>query len=123
MILFIAYPEDVIKRSGYDRIPTSFPFRFLVGRDRKLFTAHSALIAHHSDTIDTLVNGHMIEAGEGLAKLGDIHEQTLMPFSQDACTGDYDAVNPDVPPDSFAISTTHTTTRLPWIRSMRIVPY
>jgi len=89
-------------------ILASTPFRFLVGRDRRLFTVHSSLIAHHSEPLDVLVNGYMSEAKEGCALLEDVEEQTFVQFSQYAYTGDYVAADPDILLDSSAIANTHS---------------
>jgi len=56
---------------------SSSPFRFLAGRDRRLFTVHSSLIAHHSKPLDILVNEYMSEAKKECALLKDVEEKSL----------------------------------------------
>ena len=85
-------------------ILASTPFKFLVGSDRKLLTVHSALVAHHSETLGVLVNGNMSEAKEGCALLEDVDVGTFVRFSQYAYTGDYVAVDPDIVLDSSMIA-------------------
>ena len=87
----------------------STPFKFLIGRSRKLFTVHAALIAHHSKPLDILVNGDMSEAKEGCALLDDVDEYTFVRFSQYAYTGDYVTADSDIVFDSSAITTTPIT--------------
>ena len=78
------------------RILASIPFRFLVGRDKTLVTVHTALVAHHSKLLGTLVNGPMLKAKEGCAWLEDVDECTMVRFGQYANTGDYAAAEPDI---------------------------
>ncbi|KAJ9653420.1 hypothetical protein H2201_009145, partial [Coniosporium apollinis] len=87
-------------------IIASTPFKFLVGQDRKLFTVHAALVAHHSKSLSVLVDGHMLEAKEGCVLLEDVDEYTFVRFSQYAYTGDYIAADPDTVLDSSIIATT-----------------
>lgn len=42
-------------------------FRFLVGAEKTEFMMHSNLVANMSDPLNTLVNGSMKEAREGVA--------------------------------------------------------
>lgn len=88
-------------------IIASTPFRFLVGPDKKLFTIHAALIAHHSKPLGVLVNGPMSEAKERCALLEDDDEHTFVRFSQYAYTGDYVAADSEILLDSSEIATTH----------------
>lgn len=81
---------------------SSAPFKFLVGSNKKPFTVHSALIAHHSKPLDVLVNGDMLEAKEGCAFLEDIDEGTFLLFSQYAYTGDYSTADLENMPDASA---------------------
>ncbi|KAI9788409.1 MAG: hypothetical protein M1816_006934 [Peltula sp. TS41687] len=71
------------------RIVGSTPFKFLVGPDRKPFTVHAALVAHHSKPLGALINGGMQESKEGCAVLEDVDEHTFVRFSQYAYTGNY----------------------------------
>ena len=72
--------------------------------DRKLFTVHSALVAHHSKALGVLANGSMSEAKEGCAMLEDVDQHTFVRFSQYAYTGNYVAAEPDILLDSSSIS-------------------
>ena len=78
-----------------------------MGPNRKLLTIHSALIAHHSETLGVLVNGKMSETKEGCALLDDDEESTFVRFSQYAYTGDYIAADPDIQLHSSFIASTH----------------
>ncbi len=85
----------------YYSILASTPFTSLVGRDRRLLTVHSSLIAHHSESFDLLVNEYMSEAKEGCALLEDVEERTFVQFSQYAYTGDYSAADPAFVPTPY----------------------
>ncbi|KAI9777302.1 MAG: hypothetical protein M1816_004801 [Peltula sp. TS41687] len=90
---------------SYESIVGSTPFKFLVGPDKKLFTVHAALVAHHSKPLSALVNGGMLEAKEGCAFLEDVDEQMFVRFSQYAYTGDYVAADPEILLDQSMIGT------------------
>lgn len=72
----------------------SHPFKFLVGPGRKEFTMHSALVAHQSKALDTLVNGGMKEAIEKCVVWDETDEETFIRFCQFAYTGSYDGADP-----------------------------
>ncbi|KAI1267756.1 hypothetical protein F5Y18DRAFT_424888 [Xylariaceae sp. FL1019] len=74
---------------SYELIAASTPFTILVGPERKKFNIHRELLASMSKKLDTLVNGKMIEARDGLVDWGDLDEQTFLCFFEYAYTGDY----------------------------------
>ncbi|EXJ88778.1 hypothetical protein A1O3_01842 [Capronia epimyces CBS 606.96] len=67
----------------------SHPFQFLVGPEKRSIYIHSGLVQQHSQTLDTLVRGGMVEANEQCATLEDIDEETFIRFVEFAYTGDY----------------------------------
>ena len=91
----------------YYSVPTSTPFRFLVGPDTTIFTVHSTLIAHHSKPLGVLVNGNLSEAKGECALLQDVDEGTFVRFSQYAYTEEYIAAAPDILTDSSTITSTY----------------
>ena len=93
--------EHMAEQFYYYSILASTPFKSLVGRDRRLLTVHSSLIAHHSESLDLLVNEYISEAKVGCALLEDVEEQTFVQFSQYAYTGDYSAADPDIRPNTL----------------------
>lgn len=74
----------------YSSIATSKLFRFLVGPEKEEFTIHSALVAHQSPELDTLVYGKFKESADGAVDWDDIDETTFISFWQYVYTGDYD---------------------------------
>lgn len=74
---------------------SSKPFRFTVGRNKREFMMHSALVASLSPVLDVLVNGPMKEAHELHVVWDDIDESTFILFSQYAYTGDYGPIEPE----------------------------
>lgn len=76
---------------------SSKPFRFIVGPQKREFTIHSALVAHQSRALNTLVNGVMQEAQDGYATWEHVDERTFVRFSQYAYTGDYHGAAPFLP--------------------------
>ena len=70
-------------------ILASRPFEFIVGTNEKLFTVHSALVAHHSKPLNALINGHMIESNAGRVNLANVDEATFVLFCEFAYTRDY----------------------------------
>ncbi|KAI9886656.1 MAG: uracil DNA glycosylase [Watsoniomyces obsoletus] len=87
----------------YESIIASQTFRFLVGKEKKAFTIHTALLAHHSDPLNALVNGPMSEAKDGCALLKDVDEDTFVRFAEFAYRGDYTAGDPEILLDSSQI--------------------
>lgn len=67
-----------------------------MGQHRREFTIHSALVAHQSPALNTLVNGELREARDGHAIWESVDEQTFVRFSQFAYTGDYDDAEPNL---------------------------
>ncbi len=82
-------------------------FRFLVELDRKMFTIHSTLIAHHSKPLNVLINENMLKAKKKCVSLKDVDENTFVRFSQYAYTEDYIAANSNILSDFFTIISTH----------------
>jgi hypothetical protein len=87
-------------------VVTSPHFTFLAVPDKRIFTVHSALVAHDSNPLNVLVNGSMLEAKERCATLQETDEATFVRFSQYAYTGDYDAADPDTLLSSSTIEST-----------------
>lgn len=71
------------------RILESPPFPFLIGVDKKKFTLHAALVAHHSRPLGAMLHGPMLEAKEQCAWLQDVDRDTFIRFGQYIYTGDY----------------------------------
>ncbi|KAI1764225.1 hypothetical protein GGR53DRAFT_466494 [Hypoxylon sp. FL1150] len=78
----------------FELIAASKPFRILVGPDKKEFTIHTELLSRMSKPLDTLVNGGMKEAEEGVAEWPEVDEGTFVRFWEFAYTGDYRVVDP-----------------------------
>ncbi|KAL7942926.1 hypothetical protein V8C42DRAFT_330768 [Trichoderma barbatum] len=79
---------------SYRSITSSPHFTFLVGPDHKEHTIHSALVAHQSKALNTLINGQMKEATERRVIWEEIDEETFIRFSQYLYTGNYDETEP-----------------------------
>ncbi|KAI9730207.1 MAG: hypothetical protein M1834_005971 [Cirrosporium novae-zelandiae] len=90
---------------SYESIVSSHPFRFILGPNKRVFTIHAALAAHHSKVLAVLVNGPMCEAKEQCAYLEDVNEQTFVRFSQYIYTGEYDAAEPGILLDESSVET------------------
>ncbi|GAB7347284.1 hypothetical protein MBLNU459_g3370t1 [Dothideomycetes sp. NU459] len=73
----------------FESIINSKLFTFIVGKDEKAFTVHSAAISKLSSTLDALINGSMEEALKNIAILSDINSDDFTRFLQFAYTGDY----------------------------------
>ena len=73
------------------RIIRSKTFTFFIGPERKSYTLHSKLIAHHSISLGVLIDGPMSEAKQGSAVLEDVDEDTFARFCQFLYTGYYSA--------------------------------
>lgn len=73
----------------YIRIAASRPFRLLVGPDKKSFTVHSELLAQMSKPLNSLVNGEMKEASDGVAAWPEVDEETFIRFWEFAYTRNY----------------------------------
>lgn len=76
------------------RILSSEPFRFLIGKDKALFTLHSHVPVGQSEPLLALVNGGMVEAQEGCAWLEDTDEATFVQIGEYLYTGDYTPTEP-----------------------------
>lgn len=68
----------------------SKPFKFIVGPEKQEFTLHAEVISRLSTSLNTLINGGMKEAAEGVAVWEDIDAETFIRLSKFAYTGDYD---------------------------------
>ena len=79
-----------------DSILASRPFEFFIGTNERLFTMHSALVAHHSQPLHALVHGKMLESNQGKAHLADVDEHTFVRFSEFAYSGDYTPAEPEI---------------------------
>jgi hypothetical protein len=66
-----------------------------VGSEQREFSVSSALIAHQSPTLRTLIYGNFCEARNGCVTLDWVDEYTFTRFIQYAYTGDYDATGDD----------------------------
>ncbi|KAI9151504.1 hypothetical protein HJFPF1_08708 [Paramyrothecium foliicola] len=69
-------------------IASSDFFRVIVA-DNQSFTIHSALLAHQSAPLHTLVNGNFEEATKGEVLWEDIDEMTFLSFWEYVYTGNY----------------------------------
>ncbi|KAG9764826.1 hypothetical protein KCU73_g784, partial [Aureobasidium melanogenum] len=78
----------------FRRILSSEPFRFLIGKDKALFTLHSHVPVGQSEPLLALVNGGMVEAQEGCAWLEDTDEATFVQIGEYLYTGDYTPTEP-----------------------------
>ena len=78
------------------RVLASRPFEFIVGPNEKLFTVHSALVAHYSQPLNALINGHMMESSAGRVTLENVDEATFVRFSEFAYTRDYTPPDPQI---------------------------
>jgi hypothetical protein len=86
-------------------IISSKPFRFSVGLHKREFTIHSAVVAHQSTALSSLVNGEMKEARDFHVTWESVDEETFIHFSQYTYTGDYDgAQSPLIQPGLDAVS-------------------
>ncbi|KAH6617461.1 hypothetical protein F5144DRAFT_660741 [Chaetomium tenue] len=81
------------ERPSWLSISSSRPFRFVVGPDKREFTASSALIAHQSLALRKLVDGGFGEARNASATLNWADENTFTRFIQYVYTGDYDEID------------------------------
>lgn len=88
--------EHMAEQFYYYSILASTSFRSLVGRDRRLLTLHSSLIAHHSKSLDLLINEYISKAKVKCALLEDVEEQTFVQFSQYAYIENYSAADSDI---------------------------
>lgn len=73
----------------YNSFVHSYPFKFLVGPDKKEFFVHVDLLVQHSRTLGTIATGNFSEAKEGVAQLGDLEPDTFRRFVEYAYRGDY----------------------------------
>jgi hypothetical protein len=82
-------------------------FKFLVGLNRTMFTIHSTLIAHHSKSLDVLINGNMSKAKKKCVSLKDVNKNTFVQFNQYAYIEDYVVANSNILSNSCTITFTH----------------
>ena len=75
---------------------SSHTFQFLVGPNKRSFGLHSALAAHCSPTLKTLITGPMAEAKERCALFEDTDEETFVHCCEYAYTGDYSVPSPSI---------------------------
>lgn len=75
---------------------SSFPFRFIVGPQKKTFYAHANLVAQSSDSMNALVNGPMKDASQKCATLEDFDGDTIVRFIEFLYTKDYTVADPDI---------------------------
>lgn len=68
---------------------TSKLFRFLVGSERKEFTVHSHAVSRLSNPLNSLINGDMTEAREGIVVWDDMEPDTFVRVLEFAYRGDY----------------------------------
>ncbi|KAG6124509.1 hypothetical protein E4U38_008430 [Claviceps purpurea] len=71
------------------RILSSRPFKFVVGKAKKEFFLHSALVASKSEVLGKMMNGPFIEGQQGYVTLPDEDASTIAAFVEFAFTGDY----------------------------------
>lgn len=71
------------------RIVSSKPFKFLVGKSKTPVYLHNGLVAQHSQTLNTLMNGGMSEAHDEYATLDDVDTETFARFAEWLYTGRY----------------------------------
>ncbi|MBE3041962.1 BTB/POZ domain-containing protein [Candidatus Bathyarchaeota archaeon] len=91
--------QPAAKRLATNRLPSaaaSEHFTFVVGTSKRKFSIHSAIVAHQSRALSTLVNGDFKEAVYRCVEWDDIDEHTFHSFWQYAYSGDY-----DVPDDLY----------------------
>ncbi|CCE31556.1 uncharacterized protein CPUR_05409 [Claviceps purpurea 20.1] len=67
----------------------SRPFKFMVGKAKKEFFLHSALVASKSEVLGKMMNGPFIEGQQGYVTLPDEGASTIAAFVEFAFTGDY----------------------------------
>ena len=85
------------------RIVKSPIFRFIVGKNKKPMTIHTALVAAQSPALRTLVSGAMNEAYTKTVIWDDVDRETFALFAEFAYTGDYSlpaSYNKNVDPTS-----------------------
>ncbi|KAK2593603.1 hypothetical protein QQS21_008691 [Conoideocrella luteorostrata] len=78
-------PWDLTRYSA----ATSRLFKFLVGKDKREFTIHAALLASQSPALDAVVMGDFKESAERCVEWPDVNEDTFTSFWQYIYTGDY----------------------------------
>ena len=71
------------------RIVESPIFRFIVGKNKKPMTIHTALVAAQSSALRTLVSGAMNEAYTKTVIWDDVDEETFALFAEFVYIGDY----------------------------------
>ncbi len=101
---------------------SSSQFVFLVGPEKKSITIHTALVAHHSDVLNNLMNGEMYEAKNGRAYLEDVDEGTFIRFSEFAYKGDYPAGRPMIWRDNAPVETEDATQDDNWDQALERSP-
>lgn len=78
----------------FEKIIKSQPFKLIVGKEKKEFLLHSALVASKSDVLDKMMNGRFAEARQGCAVLADVDADTMVIFAEFLYKGDYDLPHP-----------------------------
>ncbi|MCJ1413152.1 hypothetical protein MMC19_007256 [Ptychographa xylographoides] len=75
---------------SFEQLLRSPMFTFIVGSDKVPFMIHSAAVAQQSQTLDSLLNGPMLESQERCASFNEVQTETFSLFCQFAYTGDYE---------------------------------
>lgn len=89
------------------RIIISKPFKFLVGKNRTPVYVHNSLVARHSQTLNTLMNGGMSEARDEFATLDDVDPEVFARFAEWLYTGRYASMSASEPTtDSMTVGNT-----------------